>query len=198
MKTIDPNTFGVTFADSANCDAASETLALSMARLRAELAQVKVPAHALDRMLFATEQAMAARRRLESSTAAPESWLSDLRGRLSRVFATQPPGWSMGLASMAGAVALIVWLGQPSRQAELATQPSRGQDPAAYFMPLDTAGAAIVAVDDTATWLMPLEMPRAQLARFGLPFDPSQAATPVRAEFLMNASGKPVAVRFLP
>jgi hypothetical protein len=48
---------------------------------------------------------------------------------------------------------------------------------------------------DPAGWLVPAEMPRAQLAALGLPFDPSRADESVRAELLVNAQGAVLAVR---
>ena len=44
-------------------------------------------------------------------------------------------------------------------------------------------------------WVVAAEVPAAQLARFGLPFDPSRAGEPVRAELLLHSSGEILAVR---
>ena len=41
------------------------------------------------------------------------------------------------------------------------------------------------------------ELPRAALAHYGLPFDPSRADQPARAELLLSARGAVLAVRFL-
>jgi hypothetical protein len=41
------------------------------------------------------------------------------------------------------------------------------------------------------------ELPRAALAHYGLPFDPSRADQPARAELLLSARGAVLAVRFM-
>lgn len=186
MKTLDPF----------NPSDGNEPLSQSLARVREHLNLKTAPDEVEARVMAASEQAMAARRR--DSGLAPPTWLSQFVQ--SMLGSTLPRGWAVGLASMAVAVVAIAWL-TPGGQGQrvFAVQPTT--QPTAYFMPLE-AGMVNVAeraqAPEAATWLMPVEMPRAQLASFGLPFDPSQAAMPVRAEFLMSASGKPLAVRFLP
>lgn len=46
-------------------------------------------------------------------------------------------------------------------------------------------------------WVVSAELPREQLAEFGLPFDPARAADPVRAELLLRGNGEVMAVRVL-
>lgn len=49
-----------------------------------------------------------------------------------------------------------------------------------------------------AAWVVRTELPAERLAVLGLPYDPGQAARPVRAELLLHASGDVLAVRVLP
>jgi hypothetical protein len=58
---------------------------------------------------------------------------------------------------------------------------------------LGPAGAARGA----PAWVVSAELPRERLAEFGLPFDPSRAADPVRAELLLRGNGEVMAVRVL-
>lgn len=58
---------------------------------------------------------------------------------------------------------------------------------------LGQAGAARAA----PAWVVSAELPREQLAEFGLPFDPSRAADTVRAELLLRGNGEVMAVRLL-
>lgn len=48
-----------------------------------------------------------------------------------------------------------------------------------------------------AAWVVSTELPRASLAAMGLPYDPSRAGEPVRAELLMHPAGDVLAVRFV-
>lgn len=48
----------------------------------------------------------------------------------------------------------------------------------------------------TRAWVVGAEVPAAQLAKFGLPFDPAHAGEPVRAELLVHPSGEILAVRY--
>lgn len=48
-----------------------------------------------------------------------------------------------------------------------------------------------------AAWLVAAELPRERLGEWGLPFDPTRAAEPVRAELLMRPSGEVLAVRVM-
>jgi hypothetical protein len=47
-------------------------------------------------------------------------------------------------------------------------------------------------------WLVPAEVSRERLALLGLPYDPADAAAPVRAELLVHASGDVLAMRVMP
>jgi hypothetical protein len=46
-------------------------------------------------------------------------------------------------------------------------------------------------------WIVSAEMPRERLAAFGLPFDPTRAGEPVRAELLLHPAGEVLAVRIV-
>jgi hypothetical protein len=46
-------------------------------------------------------------------------------------------------------------------------------------------------------WVVPTELPSESLAAMGLPYDPSRAGEPVRAELLVHANGDVLAVRFV-
>ena len=53
--------------------------------------------------------------------------------------------------------------------------------------------------DGTGTaWVVRTEIPSERLALLGLPYDPSQADRPQRAELLMHANGEVLAVRLIP
>jgi len=53
--------------------------------------------------------------------------------------------------------------------------------------------------DGTGTaWVVRTEIPSERLALLGLPYDPSQADRPQRAELLMHANGDVLAVRLIP
>jgi hypothetical protein len=65
---------------------------------------------------------------------------------------------------------------------------------ASGFMPLVDNEALAEAQHG---WIVPTEMPLAELAALGLPFDASRAGDTVRAELLMNESGEVLAVRVL-
>lgn len=65
---------------------------------------------------------------------------------------------------------------------------------ASGFMPLVDNEALAQAQHG---WIVPTEMPLAELAALGLPFDASRAGDTVRAELLMNENGEVLAVRLL-
>ena len=50
---------------------------------------------------------------------------------------------------------------------------------------------------DPTAWVVATEIPAERLALLGLPYDPSDADRPVRAELLMQANGEVLAVRVL-
>jgi hypothetical protein len=92
-------------------------------------------------------------------------------------------------AALAASGALVLaWMG-------LAVSP-----PAA--VPQPPAFVALTALETIAAEPRPLvvasQVPRAQLAAFGLPVDPARADRPVRAEFLVSQRGAVLAVRFSP
>jgi hypothetical protein len=77
----------------------------------------------------------------------------------------------------------------------LADGPSAIRPGAPSFMalrPLETIAAEAQPIVITS------DVPRAQLAAFGLPVDPARADLPVRAEFLVSRRGTVLAVRFSP
>jgi hypothetical protein len=45
------------------------------------------------------------------------------------------------------------------------------------------------------TWLVTTELPHSRLAALGLPYDPTRAGEPVRAQLLMHSSGEVLGVR---
>jgi hypothetical protein len=57
--------------------------------------------------------------------------------------------------------------------------------------------AALTAERSAVVWLQPTELPRERLALLGLPFDAARADEPVRAELMLNPSGRVLAVRIL-
>ncbi|WP_416760209.1 hypothetical protein ACNI65_25005 [Roseateles sp. So40a] len=58
--------------------------------------------------------------------------------------------------------------------------------------------AAYEKAGASTAWLVPTEVPRERLALLGLPYDPADAAAPVRAELLVHASGDVLAMRVMP
>lgn len=90
----------------------------------------------------------------------------------------------------AAALAVLLWAGVLLRP--LAPQPSApAPAPFLALAPLDSIAAARDAV------VVPAQVPRAQLADYGLPIDPARADQPARAELLMSAHGVVLAVRFV-
>lgn len=98
-------------------------------------------------------------------------------------------GWVVPVALAAafvGAVALVLLVDGP---------PSPALPRAASFLalrPLETIAAEGEPV------VVATEVPRAELAAYGLPVDPARADLPVRAEFLISRRGAVLAVRFSP
>lgn len=100
---------------------------------------------------------------------------------------------------------LLIWLGLPAGIAALlvfgfalvflAATPSAADSAAPAFValtPLETIAA------EPRPLVIASEVPRAQLAAYGLPVDPARADQPVRAEFLVSQRGAVLAVRFSP
>lgn len=66
---------------------------------------------------------------------------------------------------------------------------------ASSFVPL--AAADRWPADAEAAWIVRTELPASRLALLGLPYDPAEAARPVRAELLLHPSGDVLAVRVI-
>lgn len=116
------------------------------------------------------------------------------------------PGWLRGLAWSGGALGATAALllcamllldppgGGSGGQARAATPAGSG------FIPLVPEGElrdTLAAGRSAAVWLQPAELPRERLALLGLPFDAARADEPVRAELMLNPSGRVLAVRIL-
>lgn len=73
-------------------------------------------------------------------------------------------------------------------------------NPGSGFIVLVSADrwAAYEKAGASTAWLVPAEVPRERLALLGLPYDPTDAAAPVRAELLVHASGDVLAMRVMP
>jgi hypothetical protein len=97
--------------------------------------------------------------------------------------------WLRWLAlPVAAAAALLLALALPAR-----TAPDVVPNGASFIAlaPLDEIAA------ERGTVLVPGQVPRAQLADFGLPVDPARADQPARADFLLSSRGVVLAVRFV-
>ena len=78
--------------------------------------------------------------------------------------------------------------------------------PAAIAPPAATPAAApfvaLAPLEEIAaargTLLVAGQVPREQLAEYGLPANPSRMGEPAQAEFLLSARGAVLAVRFIP
>jgi hypothetical protein len=80
----------------------------------------------------------------------------------------------------------------------LAPEDLRQHNPSANFQPVASAEHwQRLREEGGAAWLVSAELPSHRLLEFGLPFDPSRAAQPVRAELLMRASGEVLALRLI-
>jgi hypothetical protein len=107
--------------------------------------------------------------------------------------------WSGAALCASGLLGVLLVFGvslPPARQAEFS---------ASAFVPLVSNERWQRVLQDlrspgqepATAWVVPTEIPRERLALLGLPYDPSQAAQPVRAELLMHADGEVLAVRLL-
>jgi hypothetical protein len=96
--------------------------------------------------------------------------------------------WS-GAAACAAVLGLSVLLMLPPPVAEPHPPVVSG------FVPLAAADRWPDATE--AAWIVRTELPAARLALLGLPYDPSAAAEPVRAELLLHPSGDVLAVRVI-
>jgi hypothetical protein len=114
-------------------------------------------------------------------------------------------GWSARSAAWSGATAGLAVLGltalltfgptvphgSPAAAGEFVAVAGPGQWSLAQL----DSGAAVAGVGQA--WIVPAELPQAQLALFGLPFDTAHADDLVRAEMLVSAQGDVLAVRLL-
>lgn len=107
------------------------------------------------------------------------------------------PGWSagMGLAGLAGAVlATMLVLALPS-DLPLPVQWNASSDDTGDFVAL--VDAEHIALEP-APQLIETEVARNALAALGVPLSPDNAGDLVRAQFLVGADGRPLALRLLP
>jgi hypothetical protein len=97
-------------------------------------------------------------------------------------------GLAVVFGLLAAGAALIAW-----RAAHFGAR-AVTQQVATAFIPLVSAermGAQNLG------WVVATDVPRANLATLGLPYDPARAGDTVRAEMLMNSAGEVLAVRFV-
>jgi len=149
-------------------------------------------------------------RHAEPPTAAREATLAAMRKALAGQPQTQPGllqrlrparwlAWS-GVAACATGVlgiALVFSVSLPPTQQK--------EFSASAFVPLVSSERWQRVIQDTqepdkgnpTAWVVATEIPAERLALLGLPYDPSDADRPVRAELLMHASGEVLAVRVL-
>ncbi len=112
------------------------------------------------------------------------------------------------MLALGATILLIVWLLMPvnisansndllgvSSNSTPASPQTNLSHLAAGFMPVVSSEALAEAQHG---WIVPTDMPLADLAALGLPFDASRAGDTVHAELLMNESGEVLAVRVLP
>lgn len=151
-----------------------------LAALRTDLSTRSAPAWVESRLLTA-----AAEQRTLQALAAPA---------ITRPAPRPTPWWRRRwlVPALAGCLSLTVALA-------LLSVPTAGiapavAAPAAPFIalaPIDAIAA------ETASQIVPAQLPRAALAGFGLPIDPARADVPVQTELLMSPRGVVLAVRFL-
>lgn len=149
-----------------------------LAAARADLAQ-RQPPQWIESSLLARQSERTLLRRLQRPQPAPAT---PRRARDLRWWLGVPAGVAVVLALAAGVVLVA-----PSA-------PPAGLGAPAFM--------ALTALETIAAEQRPVviasEVPRAQLAAFGLPVDPARADRPVRAEFLVSRRGAVLAVRFSP
>jgi hypothetical protein len=118
--------------------------------------------------------------------------------------------WGITLAVVIALLALFV--GSGSSKLGRTSDPARATDMNNGLTSVDDEFVPVVSAQrwqqivpqlsstntDTGTraWVVGAEVPAAQLAKFGLPFDPAHAGEPVRAELLVHPSGEILAVRY--
>lgn len=153
------------------------TLDAWLAAARADLAQQAPPAW-IESALVARQAERALLHRLRPAPALPAH-------RAGRWLQWR---WVMPAAA---AVVLLVGLALVTRPGGAPATPAGAQSFLA-LRPLETIAAEPRPIVITS------DVPRAQLAAFGLPVDPARADLPVRAEFLVSRRGAVLAVRFSP
>lgn len=130
--------------------------------------------------------------------APPETLLPAIERALTRRLPSVPArghathwwGWG-GLSTLCAVLA--VWLVVSPLPDPSPAQPLTG------FVPVAGADSWRQAAQSDAgrVWLVSTEMPHAQLAAMGLPYDPARAGERVRAQLLMQGSGDVLAVRIV-
>ncbi len=178
----------------------TQSMAAAFAHARRQLARDpawQAPEHAQTAVLAAFDQLHA---RAPSVQAAAPARGGRLPGWL-RDFVQSPWGLAATAASVFAVSVLalnLVHLQSERAGAQIAASATQmAQNLASYasssgFMPLVSQAEL---AKDPAGWLVPAELPRAQLAALGLPFDPARADESVQAELLVNAQGAVLAVR---
>lgn len=103
----------------------------------------------------------------------------------------------VALSLLLVAATALLLMGGSAREREM-TLASRHGGAAAGFVPVAPQERWLRLADDGgAAWVVATEIAPQRLAQWGLPFDPTRAADPVRAELLMRASGEVLAVRVI-
>jgi hypothetical protein len=161
-----------------------QTLAHALHGARAALA-AKHPPPALQTTVLAALPAPRA-------NAGPVAWLEErvlgwvIAG--GQVRQARIAAFAVVIGVLAGGAALL--LGQAAHTGARAIN----QQVATAFIPLVSAERM---GKQNLGWVVATDMPRANLAALGLPYDPGRAGDTVRAEMLVNPAGEVLAVRFM-
>lgn len=122
---------------------------------------------------------------IRSSGQAVSGALAQTRG-----LALQCSRWTaFGTLIASAGVAVVIWQGAVLHTVQGVAQ---NQHDAGFFLLVPSVELA----HNPAAWLVQTEIPQANLAFLGAPFDPTRAAEPVRTEMLVNARGDVLAVRW--
>jgi hypothetical protein len=148
------------------------------AAAREDLAQQLPPAW-IESRLAARQAEHALLRRLRPAPATPARRAT--RWRL--------PRWALPVAA---AALVLIGVGVVLVPADPPTATPSGAPSFMALAPLETIAT------EPRPMVITSDVPRAQLAAFGLPVDPARADLPVRAEFLVSRRGAVLAVRFSP
>jgi hypothetical protein len=164
-------------------DANRQTLSQALQQARATLAHQHPPVYVQSTVLAA----LAPR-----AKTAPAGWFEErVLGWVvadGRVRHTRIAAFALAVGALATGLALVV--GPAAHTGARAMT----QQVATAFIPLvssERMGAQNLG------WVVATDMPRANLAALGLPYDPARAGDTVRAEMLVNPSGEVLAVRFM-